>query len=498
MDGVYYNMTNLSQFLGGGFGQDEDSRKEGAPLFVMYGGDFNTNWDAIVRDTTALNTVGSPWAAITSSTASYAHGMSASTQAFGYQGDVGSLSTQLSTEAFGNFSSWTQSLFQNNQYPFFVYGSCSPQGRISWLNGNSQMDSALAHAHLIDVTNMPEGCRPRRNYSVYDNAFTWRASNHGGSGNGISGHSAIDNISLASYVTKVNGFTLSRTMATYNETTKTLVVLWGSSGSTTVDCAVFKGTVNLNKVAKLEDYFSTASVKNFSITGSAPAALNSINYSNSMHIDNNDRLLMHWSYSSSSSLYAVSLAGSAGTVAATAVASRNQTTSYGPETSFAYRPKVQTTWDHKWIAMTRPYYYYGSGHQTWFVSAEDNTRYFYANYTASSGGGAIFPSGRTGFTYFTGVNGDSAGLQGMTWNFERTSTTGTSNTFYLPSRAGSITTLGLVSIVNGGALAVDTYNLGTLPSYWYSTSYPRFATVNYWPKENNVIAGDMFSSLYEG
>lgn len=489
MDGVFYNMTNLSQFLGGGVGQDDDSRKEGPPLFAMYGGDFNTNFDVILRDTTSLNTVGSPWSAITSSTASYSHGQSSSTQSFGYNGDAGTLSSVLSTQGWTSYTTFTQSLFQNNQYPHFMFGSCSSQGRMSWLSPHQSFGNGAAHQVLMDVTNMPEGCRPRRLYGVYNNTFNWWRNSFVTAVN--SGYHIIDKINLASYSTRANGYSTSNGMATYNEATKTLVVVWGGA-SQTFDCTVYKGTVNLNKVAKLSDYFDTASIKNFSVSSCAPVNLGTLNYSNSMHIDNNDRLLIHWSYSNTAYLHAVSLASAGGSVTGSQVSADGQTTSYGPEQGLVYRPKLQTTWDHKWIVMYRPYYYYGNGYQAYFISAEDNTRWFKANFTVTAGGGAFFPAGRTGFVFFYGDNADSSGLQTTNWDFTRTSTTGTSNTTVGISTAAS--NVSLTTYTNGGTLPTATEFV--LPGYFYSTNYPRYATVNWWPKDN--IQSDMFDSSYLG
>ena len=82
-------MANLSQFLGGGAGESDDPRKEGAPLYCMYGGNFNSHFDTCVRDATTHDSVGAPWGGATNSTASYSFGQMSQTQGFGYQGDGG-------------------------------------------------------------------------------------------------------------------------------------------------------------------------------------------------------------------------------------------------------------------------------------------------------------------------------------------------------------------------------------------------------------------------
>lgn len=493
MDGESYNMANLSQFLGGGAGQDDDPRKEGSPLYCMYGGDFNSQgFDAVVRDSTSHQTVSSPWGAVHNTTASYNYGMLSSTQAYGYNGDAGQLQSQFSSNAYGAWTQYTQSLYQNDQYPHFQYGSCSSTGRITWLSVHSNMGSGMAHATLVNNTSMPVGTRPRRLYSVYNTTFSWRRNSHVASQNG--GHHIIDKVNLTTVpgVSRVNGYGNNTGMVTYNERTKTLVVVWGA-GSQTADVIVFKGTKNLNKVAVLSDYFDNCTVKNFSVSSISPANISSINYANVMTMDDGDRLMIHWKYSNNAYLYYVDLSGAEGSISASQVSNDGQTTSYGPEQGLMYRPKMQTTWDHKWVAMYSPYYYYGGGIMVYFVSTEDCRRWFKANYTGSNGGGAIFPSGRTGFWYGYGDNKDSTGLHMMSWDFTKTDTTGTGSTVYGFSTNASGTSL--TSINNQASLSTSAQYV--LPSYYYSTNYPRYATVNWWPKDNNT-GGDMFASEYTG
>jgi len=485
-------MANLSQFLGGGGGSEGDPRTEGAPLYCMYGGDYNSiGFNSIIRDTTANQAVGSPWGAVTNSTANYAFGQASSGQGFGYNADAGTLSSQLSSQGSGSYSPWSQSLFQNDQYPHFLYGSCSKEGAIAWNSSHASMGNS-ANNYLINHTSMPAGVRPRRYYTIYNNSFSWRRNAHTQSANAH--HHIVDKINLSTVtgVNRANNYSTSYGMGSYNEKTKTLVTIHGA-GSTSFDVTLYIGTKNLNKVARLSDFFDNCSVKNFNVSNGAPTNLSTMNYANCMFLDNNDRLTISWSYSNTHYMYVVDLSGSGGNVSGANPDNIGNTTSYGPEQGLEYRPKIQTTWDGKWVAMYRPYYYYGCGYSVFFVSTEDSTRYFKANYTSSDGGGAFFPSGRTGFSYYWGTNSDSSGTHNSSWDFTATSTTGTSSTFY--GFNTNVSSSNLTSISNGATLNTSVGYVNT--GYYYSTNYPRYCSVNWWPKDNNS-GGDFFSSDYTG
>jgi hypothetical protein len=485
-------MANLSQFLGGGSGSEGDPRAEGAPLYCMYGGDYNSGgFNSIIRDTTANQAVGSPWGAVTNSTASYSFGQVSNGQGFGYNGDAGTPSNNFSSQTSTSYAAFSQSLFQNDQYPHFMYGTCSKEGAIAWNSSHAQMGHT-SNNHLINHTGMPAGVRPRRYYTIYNNTFSWRRNAHVQSANAQ--HHIVDKIDLAAVtgVSRQNSYSTSYGMGSYNEKTKTLVTIHGA-GATTFDVTLYTGTKNLNKVARLSDYFDNCTVKNFSVTGSAPTNLSTMNYANCMFVDDNDRLTISWSYSNNHYLYNADLSGSEGTVAGVQTANIGNTTSYGPEQGLQYRPRIQTTWDGKWVAMYRPYYYYGCGHSVYFVSTEDSNRYFKANYTSSDGGGAFFPSGRTGFSYYWGGNSDSSGPQNSAWDFTATSTTGTANTFY--GFNTNISGAALTGIANGASLNTSLGYVNT--GYYYSTNYPRYCTVNWWPKDNNS-GGDFFATEYTG
>jgi len=67
-------MSNLSKILGGG--SVVDARKEGLPLFALWGGsgDQNTQMNYRVFDSN-FRIVSTPWAAVTSTTSNYRFGM---------------------------------------------------------------------------------------------------------------------------------------------------------------------------------------------------------------------------------------------------------------------------------------------------------------------------------------------------------------------------------------------------------------------------------------
>jgi hypothetical protein len=472
-------MANLSQFLGGGAGSEGDPRKEGAPLYGMYGGSMNNFFDTLVRDATSHECVSSPWGGATTSTASYSYGSMSQTQGYGYSGDAGAPNSQLTSQDSSSWNQWSQALFQNDQYPHFLFGSCSHMGRLAWNSIHANM-GVNSNDNLISHTSMPAGTRPRRYFTLYNNTFAWRKNSHLQSVNG--GHHIVDKVSASTLtgVSRVNSNTTSNGMGTYNERTKTLVLMWGA-GNRNVDVAVFRSTKNLNTVARLSDFFDNATVTNYQFDSSQnPTNLSTMNYSCVMFLDDNDKLTTHWSHSSTAYLYTSDLSGSGGLVTSSQLDQTGQTTSYGPEQGLQYRPKLQTSWDHKWVVMYRQYYQYGGGYQAYFVSTEDSSRWFKSNFTTNNGGGAFFPSGRTGFIHMHGTNADSAGCYVASYDFTTTSTTGTDSTTYGFSTNASSSDLG--AIANQAALS--TAHTYVHSGYWYSTNYPRYCTVNWWPKEN--------------
>jgi hypothetical protein len=134
---------------------------------------------------------------------------------------------------------------------------------------------------------------------------------------------------------------------------------------------------------------------------------------------------------------------------------------------------MQTTWDGKWAIIYQPYYYYGCGACAYVVSIEDPTVYFTYLNTGTSGGGAIMPWKDGSFVHFVGVNTDSAGVQMNLITLNKTGRTG----------AGAQTVAtngGETSVAIGGAIPQTATNYGLHGGY-YSTCYPRFYTVNWWP-----------------
>ena len=141
---------------------------------------------------------------------------------------------------------------------------------------------------------------------------------------------------------------------------------------------------------------------------------------------------------------------------------------------------MQLSWDTDWAMMNSPYYYYGSGTSSYIVSVKNPRRMVYFNWQESSGGGIITPSGRTGFKMLTGQNTDSNPIRN--WGIELGMTSHDHNEnfeYFSGDQSWSDTNRSVSNWTGTVNNSVASYSF-QYPGYWYSTSYPRFMTVNWW------------------
>lgn len=441
-----------------------DPRVEGLPMFGVGYGAGNAIQSYRVFNS-AFNCVGSPYMSAENAASANRYGMSMDQYYMFSKSDFVDTEAVLGAEASGN-GNWFQSLHQNDNYPMSAWSDCSALGYRRGVNfmqgGFASYGKFKAGQYLINQS-LPAGVRPRRYFSISANVMYESSSLHLLNG-------TDDRLDITAY--RPTGFTSSTSCAGaagYNEKTKTLVITYGVTNTTT-QINVFRSTVDLNSCNSLLQFFTNATATGFTITRSNYTAGDNTSH-RTVLVGDNDYVFM--SYRGGNTQYAdlINLT----TSSSVAIPSIGATTSYGPVQGPEYTVKAQSTWDNKWTFIFSPYYYYGCGAIGYVVSEEDPRRYFTFNLTSSSGGGAILPIGETKFAYFNGQNTDSAGVSNTVIDLSNTSTTGTDATTISTSGAAIP-----AAISNGGAINPTLANVAMHGGY-YSTCYPRFFTINWWP-----------------
>lgn len=449
-------------------GGNLDTRKEGFPLFNQYGGTAN-HWASIVYDS-QFQPVGAPWAAGGQySTNSQAYGMTNDPTFAPFTSDFGAGHTQLTTQTYTTEEAFQQSLHQNDQYPSSFFGSTSAQGYQSFFSlHNIGASTKMTQGYLLINQVTPEGIRPRRFFGMLDNAFVEFA--------GLSQmNQNIDMVSLDAY--SINRtYTEGHGSAGYNENTKTLVTIH-SNATTSWIITKYVSTVNLNFCDSLKEFFDNATVTEYEHTSSIYNTQS--RYDKTIVVGDNDWIGVSYRSVNDMNGEVIDVSGNGGTTII--LTKLLGTTSYGRDQGTWYYTKMNLTWDGKWAAAYQPYYYYGNGILSFIFSTEDPRRNFRILNTTTAGGGAMLPIGKSGFTYFNGQNTDSQNIYMVAWNFKNTDKVNyTTDTIYNHSNTAITSTVPVIA--NGGLLnsAITAWKSG-LTGTNYSTSYPRFMTVNYWP-----------------
>lgn len=477
-------MTSLSTLFGGGQTSGADPLQEGLPCVAVYGGDFNTYFDMRVHRVHSGELVGAPWGAVTNSTANYYHGMT-NYQMFGYNSDYGNLQGQFSSEGYGSHQNFTQSLFQNDHYPYAFFGNVSPEGRMGFhsFHGNDYYQKYYRRINVISL----KGRRPRRQFNLDNQQFSETEFN---SYRGLKSEVTLS----TDYLTPLNiepGSYTSYGSACYNQNTKTLAIYYAdSTGSASGRIYMFRSTVDLMDEATcptVATFFDNSAINYIKTQNVTNWGYSSMNYNVNMMLGDNDMVIINTRYDNNDRLAIVDCSSTTNVTSAQTPPqsdrSQGQTTSYGPEQGMMYRARMQMSWDGEWAAMYSPYYYYGGGLSCWFVSVKNPRKMAYVNLTQSSGGGALLPSGRSGFKWLWGQNTDGQPINNWGIDLRGTGHDHTTAFEYAPTNYGYGNAMTSVANWTGNlGTSVSSYTF-QYPGYYYSTSYPRFMSVNWWPQQ---------------
>ena len=480
-------MTSLSTLFGGGDtgSAAQDPLQEGYPVIAVYGGSFNDNWDVRLHRVHSGELVGSPWGAITNSTASYSHGMS-NTHIFGYNSDYGSLNTGYSSHGYSSWPQYSMSMLQHDHYPYSWYGNCSKDGRLGFMSFHGD-DHYRKYYRRINVISL-SGRRPRRQFNLSNEYFSETQFN---SSYGTKSIIRFDTNSNQYWGGNAPGSSTSYGSACYNQKTKTLAAYWAnSSGSASGRIYMWRGTKDLmdeTECPTVKDFFDNATVNYQAVNDATNWGYSTMNYNVNMVLGENDRVGINMRYDQYN--YYSCFDCSATTNNNSAVSSspsrrtNSNTTSYGPEQGMMYRARMQLTWDTEWAIMHSPYYYYGNGTSSYIVSTKDPRRMVYHNWTANDYGGILTPSGKSGFKIFTGQNTDGSPIRN--WGIELGLTSHNPNETFYYHHGNQSYSVSEGSISNWNGTTNNSFSSYSFqyPGYYYSTSYPRYMTVNWWQTE---------------
>lgn len=437
-----------------------DPRKEGYPCFGIFASDGGNQYMNSTVYNSNFDVISPPYLGLGSTTTSYQFGMAGDAM-YAYSGDQ-NYNAQSALSSQGVSGLWSASLHSADQYPSSIIYDCSSLGyrtgnSIHALNAGRVNNSAFLINHVL-----PSGVRPRRFFCINANIMYEVQSL-------ASMDVAIDRIDLTSYRAQGTN-TDCYGAACYNENTKTLVVSWGTT-TTSTSINIFKSTtIDLNSCANLLEFFASCTVTGFLINRTTYESEN--RYDRCLLIGDNDLIFMAYRVSNNIQADLINPSTQTRTALATVVG----TTSYGVTQGNAYDTKFNLTWNGKWAAIYQPYYYFGCGVCGYVVSVEDPSRYFTYLDTSSSGGGSFMPIGESSFCYFRGDNTDSDGIWYNKIDLLNVSKTGTAATIYTTSGL-----LGVQTAINNGAAINNTVVTSTLSGGGYTTLYPNFMVVNWWP-----------------
>ena len=157
-------MSNLSTLLAGA-STATDPRKEGLPLFGLFGqnSDQNHHLNYRIFDSGFKN-VGSPWGGFSDSTTNYRCGVVAdASHAYSMSDHGTNHNINLTTESYTSWTNYSKSIYQIDQYPHAFYYTASRNGHCAWQSFH-QITSSFEYTVGWTKLNMvlAEGIRPRR------------------------------------------------------------------------------------------------------------------------------------------------------------------------------------------------------------------------------------------------------------------------------------------------------------------------------------------------
>jgi hypothetical protein len=477
-------MSNLSTIFGGG--SITDPRKEGLPLFGMWGGssDMNSQMQFRVFDSN-FRVTGSPWGGTSDSTTNYRFGILADgSHAYSMNDHGTDFHSNLTTEGYSSWTNYIKSIYQVDQYPHCFHYTASRDGFVTWQSYHqftSSFEYQVGWTKLNQV--LPEGVRPRRTFT--NRRFTMRE---------FMGNSDC-NCDFYDYSSHLLNTDQEYATGTgYNEKQKMLVMVHSGDESTNTSKTIhiFRSSVCLNEGTKrIKDFFDNLiSTEYFTDTWTNQ------NVKDWTVVVGNNGYVGFGLKQSNSKRYGVFDCNVKGTGVAITGASRqwttwhdfagSTTTSYGATQGHQYYTKFQTTWDGTWGMIYSPYYYYGPGINAFAMSLENPRKFININQTKSGRANPYIAWGRTGFHGGWSDNCDSEVWQTYAFAFDPKDSDHTIQTrVYKGSTSGDGAMPDNNSLVGGdydnrtGVCSLDAMRTG-LHGGTQTTNYPMLMGINWW------------------
>ena len=478
-------MSNLSTIFGGG--TVTDPRKEGLPLFGLFGAssDMNTQMQFRVFDSN-FRCTGSPWGAVDGTTTNYRFGILAdASHAYSMKDHGTDFHSNLTTEGYSSWTNYQKSMYQVDQYPHCFHYTASRDGFVTWQSYH-QFTSSFEYQVGWTKLNMvlPEGVRPRRTFT--NRRHTMRE---------FMGNSDCncDFYDYSSHLIDPSPLNYS-TGTGYNEKQKMLVMIHSGdeSGNTSKSIHIFRSSVDLNTgTTRIKDFFDNLeSTEYFTDTWT-----NQNNKDWCVVVGNNGWVGFGLKQSNSKR-YGVFDCNVKGAGVDITGASRqwstwqdfagSTTTSYGASSGHQYYTKFQTTWDGTWGMIYSPYYYYGVGINAFCMSLENPRKFININQTKSGRANPYIAWGRTGFHGGWSDNCDSEVWQTYAFAFDPKDSDHTVDTrVYKGSTSGEGAMPDNNSLVGGdftnktGVCSLDAMRTG-LHGGTHTTNYPMLMGINWW------------------
>ena len=345
-------MATLSNLLGGGGGGTIDHRKEGLPLFGVWGDDGggNSNVNYRIFDSGYKN-VGSPWGSVCNSTTNYRFGILGDASHAYSQDDHGTdvSHSDLTSQQYDSWTNWIKSMYQCDQYPHAQYYTSSKDGFISFhsyhhITSSFEFQTGWTKLNMV----LPEGIRPRRMFC--NRRRTLREMNMG--------NNTCANIDAYTYTSHMLNTDNTYASGTgYNESTKMLVMVHSGdeSSNTSKTIHVFKSSQCLNKVNRIKDYFDNLTATEY-FTGTWTT---DNNRDMTVAVGNNG--WVGFGHKNGNSMRYAAFNCNTGLGLGTSDSGRifdswqdfsgSTTTSYGANQGSMYYTKFNTTWDGTWGMM---------------------------------------------------------------------------------------------------------------------------------------------------
>jgi len=478
-------MSNLSKIFGSA-GTSTDPRKEGMPLFGLWGAEGSGNTITNYRVfNSSFQDVGSPWGGATGTTSNYRFGILADASHAYTKEDHGSdLMANHTTESYSSYVNFNKSIYQIDQYPHAFFYSASRDGHVAWQSYH-QMTSSFEYTVGWTKLNMvlPEGIRPRRMFC--NRRYSMREKS------GNNSLASIDHYDYSSHLLNTdNDYCVS---TGYNEKNKMLVMVHagneGDSSAKTVH--IFKSSKDLNLVTRIKEFFD-----NLEWTEYFTDSWSTQNNKDWCTVVGNNCWVGFGSKNGNTKTYCAFDCNQKGVGVDLTGASRryldwqaftgSTTTSYGANSGNMYYSRFNTTWDGTWGIIYSPYYYYGPGINAFAMSLENPRKFICINQTKTDYPNPYVAWNRTGFHGGNASNTDGTSWATYSFSFDPTDSDHTVDTkVYMGSTSGEATMPDNNSHV-GASITNKTGNCSLSNCYtqltggYYSTCYPLMMGINWW------------------